>query len=152
MGLLKEIGDGPVGLDASIFIYFIEENPRYLHLVEPVFSALDQGRLKGVTSALTLLETTVVPLRLGNMAVVERYEVILTRGWGLRLVEIDRRVLRAAAHLRAMVSVKTPDALQLVSAMLTGCSAFLTNDDRIPAVPGLRVLCLEDLSKDAPPA
>ena len=150
MGLLKEIGAGPVGLDTSIFIYLIEEHPRYLPLLEPMFLALDDGDLRAATSALTLLETTVMPLRQGNMAVVERYEVLLTRGSGLRLVDIDRRVLRAAAHLRAVTAVKTPDALQLASSMLAGCPVFLTNDDRIPSIPGLRVLCLDDFLGGSP--
>ncbi|HYG64472.1 MAG TPA: PIN domain-containing protein [Thermoanaerobaculia bacterium] len=150
MGLLKEIGGGPVGLDTSIFIYLIEENPRYLPLIEPAFLALDDGDLRGATSSLTLLETIVMPLRRGNRTVVERYEVLLTHGSGLRLVDIDRRVLQAAAHLRAVTSIKTPDALQLASSMLAGCPVFLTNDDRIPAVPGLRVLCLDDFLEGAP--
>ncbi|MGH9203747.1 MAG: type II toxin-antitoxin system VapC family toxin, partial [Vicinamibacterales bacterium] len=38
--------------------------------------------------------------------------------------------------------VKTPDALHLVSALTTGCKTFLTNDRRLPRVPGLRVIQL----------
>lgn len=48
-GQMEDIGAGPVGLDTAVFIYFIEEHPRFLRLVEPVFAALDAGRLEGVT-------------------------------------------------------------------------------------------------------
>lgn len=56
MGLLSDLGGGPVALDSSIFIYFIEEHPIYLPVVEPLFEAIDAGELEAVTSSLTLLE------------------------------------------------------------------------------------------------
>ena len=46
MGLLSDLGRGRVALDTSIFIYFIEEHPVYLPLVEPLFEALDAGVLE----------------------------------------------------------------------------------------------------------
>jgi uncharacterized protein len=60
----------------------------------------------------------------------------------LRIVDLGREQLRAAAQLRAVTGVKTPDALQLVAALTVGCTAFLTNDRRLPEIPGLRVLQL----------
>ncbi|MCP5066535.1 MAG: hypothetical protein GY946_08200, partial [bacterium] len=53
MGLMEEIGPGPVGLDTAIFIYFIEEHPLFLSAVVPVFKAVDRGELTAATSALT---------------------------------------------------------------------------------------------------
>jgi predicted nucleic acid-binding protein len=58
-------------------------------------------------------------------------------------VELGHSVLRAAAQLRARFQVRTPDALQLASALATGCSAFVTNDRRLPDLPGLRVIALD---------
>lgn len=144
MGLLSEIGSGPVALDSSIFIYFIEKNPRYRLAVRPIFQAMTEGRLEAVTSGLTLLETLVVPLRAGNTVLAQAYERFLTWGLGLRLVPLDENLLRAAAHVRAVTRLKTPEALQIASALSAGCSAFLTNDRRIPSMRGLRVLQLED--------
>jgi predicted nucleic acid-binding protein len=43
--------------------------------------------------------------------------------------------------------VKTPDALQLVAAIGGGCTTFLTNDRRLPPVPGLRVVELASYAK-----
>lgn len=78
MGLLSDLGGGPVALDSSIFIYFIEAHPIYLPLVEPLFEAIDTGALEAVTSSLTLLEVLVIPFRLANAGLIHRYEVILT--------------------------------------------------------------------------
>lgn len=144
MGLLSDLGRGPVALDSSIFIYFIEEHPVYLPLVEPLFEAMDAGELEAVTSSLTLLEVLVIPFRFGNAALVDRYEALLTKSRGLRLVDLDRDFLRSVAQVRAATRAKTPDAMQLAAAMTAGCPVLLTNDDRIPAVAGLRILQLED--------
>ena len=140
MGLIADLGVGSVALDTAIFIYFIEENPRLLPTIVPLFQEADQGERELVASALTLLEVLVVPYRAGNRLLAERYEALLTRSRGIRLVDLSRDQLRAAAQLRAAIGVKTPDALQLVAAIGGGCATFLTNDRRLPPVPGLRVV------------
>lgn len=140
MGLVDDLRAGPVALDTAPFIYLIEEHPQYLPIVRPVFAAMAAGRLTAVTSALTLLETLVRPYRVGNAPLAERYEALLTRSRGLRFDEITRSVCRAAAHLRAVHSIKTPDALQLATALLAKCAAFLTNDKDFPPIAGIRIL------------
>ena len=139
MGLMADLGPGSVALDTAVFIYFIEEDPRFLPLIDPLFREADEGARELVTSALTLLEVLVVPLRVRNRAVADRYEELLTRSRGIRLVALTQDQLRAAAQLRATTSIKTPDALQLVAAIGAGCQTFLTNDRRLPLVPGLEI-------------
>ena len=144
MGLIDDLRPGPVCLDTPIFIYFIEEDPRFLEFVQPVFAAMDRGTIEGVTSSLTLLEVLVVPLRADNLPLAERYEALLTRSRGLRLIDLERPLLRIAAQLRAKLSLKPPDAIQMAAALVAGCSAFLTNDRNIPSTQGLRILQLSD--------
>lgn len=139
MGLMADLGPGPVAIDTAVFIYFIEENPRFLPLIDPLFREADQGTRELVTSALTLLEVLVVPYHAGNRLLADRYEALLTRSRGIRLVDLTRDQLRAAAQLRATTGIKTPDALQLVAAIGAECQTFLTNDRRLPTVPGLQV-------------
>jgi predicted nucleic acid-binding protein len=139
MGLIADLGPGPVGIDTAVFIYFIEANARFLPLIDPLFREADQGTRELVTSALTLLEVMVVPYRAGNRMLADRYEALLTRSRGIRLVDLTREQLRAAAQLRAATDIKTPDALQLVAAIGAKCRTFLTNDRRLPALPGLQV-------------
>jgi predicted nucleic acid-binding protein len=141
VGLIADLGQGAVAVDTAVFIYFIEEEPQFLPVIEPLFKEADQGKRELVTSALTLLEVLVVPYRAGNRPLADRYEAVLTRSRGIQVVDITRDQLRAAAQLRAVTGIKTPDALQLVAAITTGCATFLTND-RLPAIPGLRVMQL----------
>lgn len=144
MGLIEDIGQGPVGLDTAVFIYFIEEHPDFLSLVEALLEAVDEGLLQAVTSTVTLLETLVVPYRTGNVALAESYERILGQSRGLQMLDIDRRLTRFAAQIRAALRLKTPDALQLAAALGSGCTAFVTNDRALPSFETLRVLQLSD--------
>jgi predicted nucleic acid-binding protein len=144
LGLLRDLRRGPVALDTSIFVYFIEEHPKYLPLVDPVFEAIAAGELSAVTSSVTLLEALVIPFRFANANLIRHYENLLTDSRGLHLIDIDLDLLRAAAQLRAATRLKTPDALQMAAALSAGCPVFLANDGRLPALPGLRVLQLDD--------
>ena len=139
MGLMADVGPGPLAIDTAIFIYFIEKNPRFLPLIDPLFREADDGIRELVTSALTLLEVLVVPLRVRNRSLADRYEALLTRSRGIRLVDMTRDQLRAAAQLRATTGFKTPDALQVAAAIGAGCRTFLTNDRRLPSVSGLQI-------------
>ena len=147
MGLIADLGRGPVGADTALFIYLIEERSPFLSLIEPLFREADEGRRELVTSAITLLEVLVVPYRAGNRPLAERYEALLMRSRGVRVVDLSVDQLRAAAQLRATFGVKTPDALQIVAALTGGCTTFVTNDRRIPGIPGMRVLQLADYAK-----
>ena len=147
MGLIEDLGPGPVALDTAVFIYFIEENKLFLPIVKPMFEAMDRGELPAVTSGLTLMEVLVLPYRIGNFSLAERYESFLTRSRGLRFVDLNRPLLRAAARLRAAFNLKPPDALQVAAAMAAECRVFLTNDRRIPAIAGLRIIQLKNYDR-----
>ncbi|MFP3942165.1 MAG: type II toxin-antitoxin system VapC family toxin [Thermoanaerobaculia bacterium] len=145
MGLTAELGPGPVALDTAAFVYFIEEHPRYLPVVQPVFEAIDAGRIQAATSSLTLLEVLVVPYREGDAELAGSYERILTRSRHLDLVGLSPGLLRTAAQLRAATGMKTPDAIQVAATLSVGCTALLTNDDRWPAeVAGLAIVRIDD--------
>jgi predicted nucleic acid-binding protein len=146
MGLMASLPDGPIAIDTAIIIYFIERHAVYTDLLRPLFRAADAGERLLVTSGITLLEVLVRPYRLGDTALAERYEALLSRSRGLTLVDLSRSVLRAAAQLRAVHGIATPDALQVAAALSTRCGSFLTNDRRIPELPGMRVLQLHDLA------
>jgi len=142
--LIEDLGPGPAGVDTAAFIYLIEEHPRFLPIVLPLFAEVDAGRRVIATSAITLLEVLVTPLRARNTALAAKYEALLTRSRGVRLVDVTREQLKDAAALRASAAVRTPDALQLAAARAAGCGTFVTNDRALPAVCGLRILQLSD--------
>ena len=109
--------------------------------MRPLFESIDAGRLQAVTSTLTLMEVLVVPLRAGQVALARQYEDILRHTRGLRVTDVDAPHVRAAAQLRARwPTLRTPDAIQLATALLARCSSFVTNDARLPPIAGLNVV------------
>lgn len=132
-----------IGLDTSIFIYHLEDHPRYSPLTEIIFTALEKGLNKGVTSCLTLMEILVKPKTEGLLQVARDYEYYLTTFPNLTFCEMGLDVARKASDLRSANRIKTPDAIQLATAILCGATAFLTNDRIFARVKGIDILILE---------
>jgi predicted nucleic acid-binding protein len=134
-----------VGLDTSIFIYFLENNAKYGPLAQITINGIEKGKWQGVTSTITLMEITVRPWQLGRETAAREYEAVLVHFPNLSIVDIDRNVARTAAQLRAKFNVPAPDALQVAASLSFGAKAFLTNDKRLSRLQELiDVLVLDD--------
>lgn len=146
MGLIDSLKKQalPVALDTCIFIYFIEEHPKYLSIVQPVFADINAGGLSAVASVITLMETLVLPYRLGNIPLAKQYEALIRRSRGLRCADITANTCTIAARLRAAYGIKTADALQLATALIFRCSTFITNDRVLPPIDGIHIVQIED--------
>jgi predicted nucleic acid-binding protein len=134
-----------VALDTTPLIYFIEQNPSYIDAIRPFFVAMDRGKVRVVTSMVTLLEVLVHPLRRGEKELAQQYRDILLDAEGLTTLSLSQDIAEEAAQLRASYNIRTPDAIQLATALCVGASCLLTNDARLPSLPELRVLVLDEL-------
>jgi predicted nucleic acid-binding protein len=134
-----------IGLDTSVFIYFLEDNPRYGSLARITINGIEKGTWEGVTSTITLMEITVRPWQLGREQIAREYEAVLVHFPNLSIVDVDRNVARTAAQLRARYNVSPPDALQVAASLNFGAKAFLTNDKRLSKLQELiDVLVMDD--------
>jgi len=145
MEWLVQLQGKTVGLDTAPLIYFIEENPNYLDVTDAFFEAMFSGEFSVVTSVLTITEVLVYPLRQGNTVLAQQYRDILLNSQGLTTIEVFPDIAENAAQLRADYNLRTPDAIQMATAIRGGASLFLTNDARLPSLPRLSVLVLEQL-------
>jgi hypothetical protein len=141
-GLTRELGRGPVGLAPEVFVYFVEQHPRFLPLVQPIFDGTRRGRWQAVTSTLTLIETQMAPCRDGDVALADRYETVL-RSRGVRLVALDPQALQSAARLCRRCGVAPAAAIQLAAALSAGCTAFVTNQASLASFSDLPVIVLD---------
>lgn len=151
MEWLTQLEGQTVGLDTAPLIYFIEQNEAYLELVRAFFGAMSRGEFQVVTSTLTLTEVLVHPLRSGNVKLAEQYRDIVLAQENLITVQVSVEVAEVAAQLRATENLRTPDAIQIATAMQRGATFFLTNDAHLALVPDLTVLVLNDLQPDTEP-
>lgn len=145
MEWLAQLQGYVVGLDSAPLIYFIEENPTYLEMTDAFFEAMVRGEFRVVTSVVTLLEVLIYPLRQGNGILAQQYRDILFNEEGLTTIDMSPAIAEVAAQLRATYNLQTPDSIQMATAISGGASVFLTNDARLPSLPELEVLVLEEL-------
>lgn len=133
-------------VDTAPLIYYIEEHPDYLDLVDIVFGEIDAGRIVAVTSPVTLAECLFVPIRDGKQTLQEAFIEIVTGGPSTFFQLLDAESGVQAATLRAKYGLKLPDALQVAAALVAKCDGFLTNDIQLKRVTELKIIVLKDLS------
>lgn len=123
-----ELPDGAtVLIDTNPLVYWLEGHPLAARF-EPIFAAIDAGRLLAMITPITLAEVLSGPLRAGDEALAERYRRALTDNPGWTLCEIDAEIAVLASRLRARHRLKLPDAIQLATALREGCAALVTHD------------------------
>lgn len=86
------------------------------------------GRLELVLPGIALLELLVGPLRRGRPDLVETVMDMAEEFPNVRVSDVSKRVLVAAAAIRAASGLKVPDALVLATAAVERCDATLGND------------------------
>jgi predicted nucleic acid-binding protein len=145
MEWLNKLSGQLVAVDTAPFIYLIEGNPKYLSAIEPFFAALDQGRLHGITSTVTLLEVLVQPFRKNDQELARRYREILLKSRGLTIIPLSAEIAEQAAEIRAHSNLRTADAIQIAVARSQRAASFLTNDRQLLAPAGLDVLIIDEL-------
>jgi len=134
-----------VGLDTAPLIYFIEKNSLYYSRVQPFFSLVAQRHFQVVTSVITVVEVLVYPLRMGNLELAQQYRDILSNQAELSVLTVTETIAEQAAQLRATYNLRTPDAIQLATALNQKAFFFLTNDNRLPQLETLQILMLNSL-------
>jgi len=136
---------GVVGMDTPVFIYHLEAHPTYSALTQKIFSGMENGKWRGITSTIALMEINVHPWRVGREDVARKYEALLVNFPNLEIANIDRDVARVAAQLRARFGVRPPDALQVAACLVSEAGVYLTNDHRLSSLQDLiDIVVLDD--------
>jgi predicted nucleic acid-binding protein len=136
-----------VALDTSIWIYHFEGSGAYGQAADSVLEAIARGHIAAVASELVLLELLVAPLKKGAPDVADEIEMALLHFPHLELAPVTRAVLVRAAEIRARYGLRTPDAIMVATAVESGATLAVTNDDAWKKLREIDVLLLRDLSK-----
>ncbi len=114
-------------------------------MVSLFFETLSEGNLRAVTSTITLLEVLVQPYRYGNKKLAEKYREILLYSDNLLTFPVSNEIADKAAELRARYRIRTPDAIQIATALHGEASMFLTNDRNLKRVQEIDIITLFDI-------
>lgn len=145
MGLVEKVRGKLVGVDTSIFIYFIEKkNPAYIRIMREFFKKNKEGKIRLVTSTITLLEVLVQPFKQSRHDLVEKYKKILEESEYIKLVDFNIEISEISAKIRAKSGIRTPDAIQIGTSVHSEADYFLTNDKRLKSVEEIPLILLDD--------
>ena len=132
-----------IAIDTNVFIYALEANPRYAVLADRIFSWLEQAGHRGVTSTITMTELLVQPYRAGDEQRVNEFYGLLSTFPNLEWIAPDLEIADAAARIRAMYGLRTPDSLQAATAVRSHVTGLVTNDPVFERVDLFETLVLD---------
>lgn len=131
-------------LDAAPVIYTVEEVSPYAPAVDTLLSA---SEVVQVASDLTRLECRIKPLRNGDAALLKDYDDYFHEAVA-EIVILSREVIDRAAEIRAKYGFRTPDAIHLAAAIVSGCAMFLTNDHRLDRFPDITIKVVQPVQSE----
>ena len=143
--MVKKLLNKKIFLDTSIFIYYFEENPNYIKTLDFIFQNINNSKIFAFTSTITLTECLVLPFKLKREDLVELYKNIFIYSKNFELIDITTNIAILGAKIRADFSLKTPDSLQISSAICHECDIFLTNDSQLKKIDLIEIIILDKL-------
>ena len=132
-------------IDSAPLIYLVERHTDYFTTVFHIFGLIEATPLQAITSAITLTEIIVQPLRTGNTDLAQEYHDVLVSSNQCSLIAVTEDIAITAGAIRARYSLRTPDTIHAATAINFGRDAILTNDRDFRRLQDLNVLVLDDL-------
>jgi predicted nucleic acid-binding protein len=143
--LLRILGNGKVGLDTSVLIYYFNRHEPYFSTCREVLLAIETGDLRGVISVVSEMELMVAPLAEERYEILKAIEDFLRRLPGLEIIAVSRTLTKQAAALRAQTRLRSIDALVAATAIAAGCTHLVGNDKEFAhRITGINYLLLKD--------
>lgn len=148
MGRLKKSWQGhkKIALDSNLFIYVFEGSAIAERLRDELFIPVERGELQAITSVLTVSEILTRPKSLAREDICQKYIILLESFPNLEIIPFTLKEAVHTATIRAKYRVRTPDAIQLATALEHDATLFFTNDLNLPSqVDTLRIVFLKEL-------
>ena len=136
---------GHIYINSSALIHYsVEQAVPYYKLLRPLWEKASTQEITIVTSALTVTEALVKPMRDRNQDVVQQYDEVFSSD-EVTLLQPDTHTFRLAGEIRATLNLKTADAIHAATALQHQCTAFVTNDTDFNRIPQINPIILKDL-------
>jgi len=135
-----------ISLDTNVFIYFLQDHPRYGSWCGSLFDLIERGHNPAVTSTVTLLELLVQPYRAQQEELAQKVFALTSTYPKLEWVPLTMNLADRAAELRARYRLSTPDAIQLATAIVHKATRFYGNDCGLRRVKEIECIIVDDLT------
>lgn len=132
-----------IAIDTSPFIYHLTGDVRYTAFTGPLFSWIERRKDSAVTSTITMVELLTGPYSGGDQAQADAIYALGSRFPNLSWVAPTLAIADRAAWMRARHRLRTPDAIQLATAIEEKATAFVSNDTAFRRATELEVFQFE---------
>lgn len=137
-----------VFIDTAPIIYYLENNAQYKDVIKRFFTDCLGNNIQIVTSALTIEEYLVFPYSSGKMEFADNFKRFIEY-IGIEVVNINSAIAEHGAEIRSRYKYfKAMDALQIATAIVSGCDMFFTNDKQLRPEKELPCITMDDLLAD----
>ena len=133
-----------IALDTNIFIYHFEENKRFLNKTTEIFSDIEKGKCRGVSSIISLVEILTLPKRKNDYILVRDYNEILLNFPNLKFIDVNWEIADWSSSIRAKYNITTPDSIQIATAICHKAEYFLTADKNFKKIKDIKVKLLQE--------
>jgi predicted nucleic acid-binding protein len=134
-----------IGLDTCVFIYLMEDHPRYASACERLLEQVQYKDRAAIFSIIGMIELLTGPKLKKDFKMVKMYRDLLVHHPHLDIYDINEATVESASDLRAVYKLSTPDAIHLATAVSRGAKEFWTNDRKLKKVKEIRVRLLSEL-------
>lgn len=136
-------------LDTTPVIYFIQQNEYYFEKVAKIFAFLNETNIKVVSSDITTAEACVHAYRIGKFEWLNDFNNLMNL-LNVEILHTSEQIAIKTAQIRAKYDkFKTPDSLQLATAVISNCDIFLTNDKRLCQFDEIKCVTIDDFNFDS---
>lgn len=143
---IKSLLEGKsVYVDTNILIYLFEGFEEYRHLIQEIADCVDNNKIRLLTGEITIAEILVMPFKQEDSKLINLYTTALNNKDFIHLIPTTQKIYLKTAYLRATFkSMKTPDAIQVASAIEGKADIFITNDTGIKTPSEMEKIVLRD--------
>lgn len=133
-------------LDTAPFIYYFEEHPSYISKLKKLFDNVYEMKTPVITSMITYIELLTYPERTNMRKLAAKYRDSLTASELISIYPLDFHIADISVKLRAKHNLKTPDAIQVATAMASGSDYLITNDAKLKKIKAaVQVLLVSEI-------
>lgn len=121
-----------LAIDSMLFIYHLESYKDYVGKTTKLFKDVYQGKSHAVTSVVSLLETLSAPKLEEDPEKIDLFTRFFYETHNLTTVDVSRDIAQEAALLRRKYrSLRSPDSIQVATAIVKNAQIFVTNDKKL---------------------
>lgn len=133
------------------FIYHFEQTQPYFPRIEKILFQAQSGKTEIITSIVSVIETLSPAKYLTQPEVTREVNLLFRESDYIKVYGVDWEIAQHAAELRRQFTyLRTPDAIQLATAVVSQADMFITNDERLKklASPPIKILSLNTIRLD----